>query len=114
MDDIVLATKEQIDAIAAKSDLGPTSVIYAMGKDLACIKTVVEMDPVYFDAESAPARRAMFIWGLETAMRASGAYAYYFDVPIGDDKWLHVVKTHGGEQISEGPVLRFKKVLQKV
>lgn len=113
MDDIVLATPDQVESIRAQSDLGPTSSVYAMGEDLAVVKQVFELDPVYFSPESTTARRLLFTWGLENMLRGIGVTAYYFNVPTGDDKWKHVVETHGAEQVSRAAEYRYKKLLIK-
>lgn len=113
MDSIKLATPEQIEKIRATSDLGPTSLVYAMGEDLAVVKAVTEIDPVYFDANSNTSRRLLFIWGLENMLRGNGIPAYYFNT-LADDanaSWRKVVETHGAHQVSTAPEFRFKKEL---
>lgn len=113
MDDIQLATPEQIKSIEGTSDLGPTSTVYAMGEDLAVVKQVMELDPVYFKPESTPARRLLFIWGLENMMRGVGISAYYFNCPTDATEWKHVIETHGAEQINHAAEYRYKKLLIK-
>ena len=111
MDAIKLATAEQVERIRATSDLYPTSAVLAMGEDLAVIKAVTEVDPVYFAPDSSTSRRLMFIWGIENWLRLTGVQSYYFDVPVDNETWIHNVKTHGAEQLSTGPVYHYKKVL---
>lgn len=114
MDPIVLATPEQVESIRSTSDLHPGNAVLAMGKDLAVVKMVTEIDPVYFGEESTTARRLMFVWGIENWLRLNGTQAYYFDVPTDNERWIGVVKTHGAEQLSTGPVYHYKKVLISV
>ena len=113
MDAIRLATPEQVARISATSDLGPTSVVYAMGDDLAVMKQVVEIDPAYFAENSTTSRRLMFIWGLENSLRLNGVPAYYFNC-LADEAtapWRKVVETHGAKALSTAAEIRFKKEL---
>lgn len=113
MDSIKLATPEQVERIKPTADFVPTSTVLAMGEDLAVVKQVIELDPVYFAEGSSGSRKAMFIWGIENWMRLTGVPVYYFNIAEGpeNEQWRQVVKTHGAEQVSPGPELRWKKVL---
>jgi len=82
-----------------------------MGDDLAVVKQVTELDPVYFSEGSNTSRRLMFIWGIENWLRLTGVDRYYFDVPVDSETWRHNVETHGAEQLSTGAVYHYKKVL---
>lgn len=113
MDSIKLATPEQVERIRSQSDLELPSTVLAMGEDLAVVKQVTEVDPVYFAESSPTSRRLMFIWGIENWLRLNGVPAYYFDVPTDNETWRHNVETHGAEQLSTGPVFHYKKVLLK-
>lgn len=114
MDQIQLATPEQIEKIRLQSDLGPGSVIVAMGDDLAVVKNIVEVDPVFFDEKSTTSRRLMFIWGIENWLRLTSVWAYYFNVPPGNETWIHNVETHGAERVSREPEHRYRKVLNPI
>lgn len=111
MDSIKLATPEQIERIRATSDLPTIGAVLAMGDDLAVVKQVTELDPVYFAETSTTSRRLMFIWGIENYLRLTGVDRYYFDVPTDNETWRHNVETHGAEQLSTGAVYKYKKVL---
>jgi len=111
VDSIQMATPEQVERIRATADLGIPGAVLAMGEDLAVVKQVWEIDPVYFNEKSTTSRRLMFIWGIENWMRLNGIDRYYFDVPVDQETWKHNVETHGAEQLSTGPVLHYKKVL---
>lgn len=111
MDAIKLATPEQIEKIRATADLPTIGAVLAMGEDLAVIKQVTELDPVYFAETSNTSRRLMFIWGIENYLRLTGVDRYYFDVPVDAETWRHNVETHGAEQLSTGAVYHYKKVL---
>ena len=116
MDAIKLATAEQVKRIASTSDLGPTSAVLAMGDDLAVVKQVTELDPVYFAENSNTSRRLMFIWGIENWLRLTGVHAYYFDV-LADEAnstWRKVVETHGAKPRSFAPEIRYGKELINV
>jgi hypothetical protein len=111
LDAIKLATPEQVERIASTSDLGPTSAVYAMGEDIAVVKHVVEIDPVYFNETSNTSRRLMFVWGLENVLRITGFPAYYFNCLETAEAWRHVVETNGAKAISIAPEIRYKKDL---
>lgn len=111
MDKIKLATPEQIERIKDTSDLSATSAVYAMGEDLAVVKTVSEIDPAYFAESSSTQRRLLFIWGLENMLRGIGVPAYYFNVHANEDAWRKVVETHGAVATSTEPEIRYKKEL---
>jgi hypothetical protein len=112
MESVRLATAEEIEGIKAKADLGPgCSVVTFGGTDFAVVRQLTELDPVFFGDETNDRRKAAFIFALETAMRFMGIPAYYFNVKTDDEKWQHVAKTNGAEQVSPTPELRFKKVL---
>lgn len=116
MDAIKLATPEQIERIRATSDLGPTSAVLAMGDDVAVVKQVTELDPVYFAPDSTTSRRLMFIWGLETWLRLTGTNAYYFNILANEENevWRKVVETHGAKPRSHAPEIRYGKELINV
>ena len=116
MDSIKLATPEQVEKIRATSDLGPTSVVLAMGEDLAVVKQVTEIDPVYFAENSNTSRRLMFIWGIENWLRLTGTPAYYFNVHADAENapWRKVVETHGAHMLSTDHEFRYKKELSDV
>lgn len=108
MDAIKLATPEQVERIRAKADLGTTSSVYALGEDIAVLKNVSEIDPVFFAEGSTTQRKLLFIWGLENHLRLLGIDAYYFNTKADDSAWRKVVETHGAEAISESPEIRYK------
>ena len=112
MDSIKLATPEQVERIKDSSDLGPTSAVLAMGEDLAVVKQVTEVDPIYFAEGSAPSRRMMFMWFLQNYLKLTGQPALYFNTAESDTAWQDVLKKHfGAEQLSKEPELRFKVAL---
>jgi hypothetical protein len=116
MEPIRLAKPEEVENLKGKSDLGPGCIVVAMdgrdGKtDYAVIRTVTEIDPVFFDASAPDSRKALFIWGLENMLRFQGVPFYYFNVDTADEKWQKVIKNWGGEQTSPTAEYRFKKNL---
>lgn len=118
MDKIRLANPQEIAEIQADADLGPTSTVVAFDNskglsDLAVLKSVTELDPVFYRSGS-DSRKAAFIWALESALRLQGVPAYYFNVAAGEDtaQWREIVSKWGAEPVSKTPEIRFKKVLQ--
>lgn len=111
MEPIRLATPEEIEAIASKSDLGPDCRVMAFGKDLAVIRNCYEIDPVHFAEGTPDSRKVAFLWGLENMMRMVGVPHYYFNISPSDERWKAIVEHWGASQISTEPELRFKKVL---
>src|SRR5579862_1382289 len=82
---IKLATQEQIERIKDTADFVPTSQVLAMGEDLAVVKQVVEVDPVYFNEQSSTQRRLLFVWGIENWLRLVGTPVYYFNTSASDE-----------------------------
>lgn len=112
MDEIRYATAEEIQKIAAKSDLTSTSkVITYGGKDFAVLRTCTEIDPMFFAPDSNTRRRILFAMNLETTLRLNGVREYYYNVPVQDEKYMRIVEQLGASPTSREPELRFKKVL---
>lgn len=112
MDAIRLATAQEIEGIKRGSDLNAQSTVIAFDRkggqsDIAVIRQVTELDPVYYAPETDDRRKALFIWSVENAMRLMGLGAYYFNMPVADEKWQHVVETWGAERLSPGPEYRY-------
>ena len=111
MEDIKLATPEQVERIRLESDFSAQSAVLAMGEDLAVVKQVTELDPIFFAPDTGNSRKALFVWGIQNWMRLNGVPAYYFSVNAEDEKWQKVVTTFGAERVSKIPEIRFVKVL---
>ena len=114
MDNIIIASPEQVERIRSQSDLGPSSLVLAMGEDLAVVKNLVEIDPVFYANGATNSRKLMFVWGIENWLRLTSTWAYYFNVKAEDSVWRKVVETHGAEAISEAPEIRYKKILNPI
>lgn len=117
MEPIRLATKEEIEAIRSKSDLEPGCTVFALtgksGTDLAVVRNITEIDPMFFDVNAPDSRKAMFIWGLENMLRMVNVPFYYFNVPTNEEAapWRSVVEKWGADKTSLEPEFRYKKVL---
>lgn len=118
MDDIRLATSEEIETFKEGSDLTPTSTLVVFpneGKtpDVAVLRHVVEIDPVRFNPDSGLQRKQFFIFNLETALRLMGTKEYYFNVLADEEnaQWRAIIEKRGAEQVSVAPELRYKKRL---
>jgi hypothetical protein len=116
MDPIKLATPAQVERIKGDVDSGTVGAVLAMGEDLAVVKQVTELDPVFFDAGSSTSRRLMFIWGIENWLRLNNTAHYYFNVLADEENsaWRKVVETHGAKPRSKAPEIRYGKELINV
>lgn len=108
---IRLATLEEVEAIASKSDLTPASRVLAFEDNRAVVRVATEVDPFIADPKSPKYKRALFLWGIENLLRFQGNTEYYFNIREEDKEFQEVVKDFGAQQVSLGPELRFKKVL---
>jgi hypothetical protein len=105
-----------VETIRLKSDLGPACTVVAFEHgdkpvDLAVIKQVTELDPVFFSDESDTRRRALFAWAIENAMRIMGLPRYYFQVGVEEEEWQGNLEKWGAERVSPKPQYRYTKLL---
>lgn len=117
MDNIRLATVEEVESIRLKADLSPTSTVVAFERkdgpsDLAVIRQVTELDPLICAEQSDGRRKAMFVWALENSMRVMGLPSYYFNVAASDTAWNKIVLEWGAERTSPSEEYRYVKLLQ--
>jgi hypothetical protein len=109
------ATPEEIEKIRRGSDLGQGAVLamdHAEGKtSLAVVRTVVEVDPVYYADDLSAKHKALFIWGLEERLMGANVGHYYFNVSASDEGYAKIVREWGAIQQSAGPELRFGRSL---
>lgn len=111
------ATKEEIETIAAESDLTPTSAVWAWpqeGKlsDMAVVRQCMEIDPMHFAPTSASHRKAFFAWGLFNMLRVSGVNEIYFNIDTeGMEDYISILEKMGAQKTSAKPQYRFKLVL---
>jgi hypothetical protein len=112
MDQIRLATPEDVVGIESQLDLTPTSTCVTFGgKDFAVIRDFRELGNVIFDKDTGDRRKLLFLMNLETALRLQGTKEIYMDIPADDEAYQAVMKNWGAEDISVTPTRRFKKVL---
>jgi len=112
MDIIRLATPEDIVDIADKMDITPASTVVTFGgKDFAVVRAVTELDPMIFAPDTGDRRKLLFLMNMETSLRLQGVKEVYFNIPADDEDYKRVMEHLGAENISEQPMLRFKKVL---
>lgn len=117
MEPVRLATEAEIKAIVKESDLTPASSVVAWGPegnaDLAVLRQVSEIDPIYFREGCEDRRKLMFIWAIENAFRILGTPdSYYFNVHVEDEKWNKVLENFGAIRTSTAPEYRYKKSLR--
>lgn len=112
MDTVRLATPEECESIASKSDLSfATSVFTYGGKDFGVVRQCYEIDPMHFHQDSSTKRRAIFVMNLETILRFQNIREYYFNVAVDNEEMNTAVKSWGAEPTSPSPEIRYKKVL---
>jgi len=114
MNRIRVATKEEVEGIAAYSDCQGCMVLALDTKEgtaFAVVRTCVEVDPVIYPEGYQPRLMAMFQRDVETVLAAQGATKYYFNVHATNEKMLHVAETLGAIKQSTEPEYRFVKVL---
>lgn len=117
MDNIRLATIDEVESIRLKADLAPASTVVAFERkdgpsDLAVIRQVTELDPLICAEQTDGRRKALFVWALENAMRVMGLPAYYFNVAASDASWNKIVQEWGAERTSPSEEFRYVKLLQ--
>lgn len=110
------ATKEEVEAIRATSNFPPEFTVFAMDNhpgepDIAVVKRVVEMDPVYFSKHTNDVQKARFVHAIEERMAGSGIQQYHFSVAYSDERWRKVIESWGGKQLNEFPEARYLKEL---
>jgi hypothetical protein len=110
-----LATEAEVETIKENSDLDPTCVILALttqvGSPLAVRRVSCEIDPMHFPAQMNFRQRFMFIRDIENMLWGQGIERYYFNINAEDEEWRTVVKNWGAEEVSEKPVIRYKRTL---
>lgn len=111
MEAIRLATPEQIEKIAATSDLNNESAVLQFRDNLAVVKKITEMDPVYYAPEESTQHKMLFAWGVENWLRLNGVQAYYFSVNATDETWQKNLEKYGAIRCEAEPQIRYKKVL---
>lgn len=116
MNNIRLATKEEVETLRTNSDLDIGSTVFAWDKhdsvpDFAVIRQCTEVDPVKFSSSTDNRRKTLFIWGLEHMLKGAGVPFYYFNVDAADTQWQGVIRTWGAKETSPTPEIRFKKIL---
>jgi len=105
--------------IAAQSELTQGTTVFAFDAkigepDLAILRPVLELDPVYFSPTTNDRRKALFIWALENGFRMNGGIPrYYFNVDADDQVWQQAVEAWGARRVSKGPEFRYVKNLQE-
>ena len=116
MKHIRIASKEEIEAVRAKSHFTPDTAVYAFDQnpgepDVAVLRLLPVLDPVFFGRQTNDVQKARFWWGLEERMAGSGIPVYYFNVPASDERYQKVVESWGAIRVSGEPEVQFKREL---
>lgn len=107
LEKIRLATPEEIEEIAPSADLTPMCRVMKMGEMTAVWRVANELDPVFY-ADAPDPRKVKFIWGIENIMKGAGLTEFYFNVPVGDEKYQKIVEHFGAQRTSKEPEYRYK------
>jgi hypothetical protein len=112
---IRLAKPEEIEKLKEKADIDVGCTVLALdgknGTDFAVMRTITEVDPIFFDNSTPDSRKALFVWGIENMLRMVNLPFYYFNVAVDEAAWRSVVEKWGAEQTSLAPEIRYKKLL---
>lgn len=111
---IRIATAEEVEQIQAVSDCQGATVLALTtpeGTPMAVVRSVVEVDPLFFPEKLSDRMKAMFIRDVETVLAAQGVHKYYFNVHATNEKMLNYSKHYGATELSTEPEIRFVKVL---
>ena len=118
MDQIRLASSEEIEKIREGADLEFATAIFAFPHkdgepDIAVLRNVLELDPVIFSDKTGDQRKAYFITTLETHLRLTGLRGYYFNIHADEasTRWRQTVEKWGAKATSTAPEIRYKKAL---
>jgi hypothetical protein len=113
LDHVRLATQEEIDQIADKSDIlpGKTQVL-AKGNIRAVVRFPVEANPIIWGEGTTDRERIAFVYALEERMLGAGFDRYYCQVDAQDDKWQKVIENWGFQQVSPQPELRYLRIIK--
>ena len=115
MEPIRLATQEEVEKLAETSDLSNATSVVGLGEGdraiYAVLRQAFEVDPVVSGPAVNSQRKALFIWGVENALRMQGLKQYYFNVLASDETWRKTVESWGAVPTSVAQEIRFKKVL---
>lgn len=110
-----LATQQEIDEIADKSDIlpGKTQVL-AKGAIRAVVRFPVEVNPIIWGDGTTDKERVAFVYAMEERMLGAGFDRYYTQMPCGDEsaKWRSVVENWGFERVSPGPEYRYLRIIR--
>jgi len=113
---IRLATKEEVEALRKTSNYTAATTVFAMDQnegdpDFAVVKSVIEVDPVYYGKRTSDKQKVSFIYLLEERLMGLGITQYFFNVDEADEKYRAAVIGWGAEEVSKTPERRYQKVL---
>lgn len=114
---IRVATAEEVEKIKRGSDLGGEPfAVYALENqkgdvDLAVVKQVVEVDPVWYAPSTNDVQKARLQWGLEERLMGAGITRYLCNVKASDERWIKILKEWGFKAQSSEPEIRMARNL---
>lgn len=111
---IRVATPEEVETVVKSGDSREGTVLALTtpeGTPLAVIRTVVEVDPIFFPEKLSDRMKAMFIRDIETVLAAQGVSKYYFNVHSSNEKMVNYSTHYGAFKLSTEPEFRFVKAL---
>lgn len=111
------ATPEEVEKIKKGSDLGGEPfAVYALDNDkgdadIAVVKSVVELDPIWFAATSNGVTRARFVQLLEERLMGAGVKRFGCRVKAADEHWLKILEEWGFKRQSSEPEVQLMRNL---
>jgi hypothetical protein len=111
------ATPEEIEKIAATSDIDPTCMVVALdtqlGPILYVVRKAVEVDPVYMPEGFSPKHFSMAIRDIGNFLLGHGVTHYYFNLHADDSskEYRDAIEKWGATAVSTAPDIRYRKQL---
>lgn len=110
------ASEEEVKQIQDKSDLTPSSAVWAWPNekgepDIGIIRGCTELDPVHFGSTSGNSRKALFFWGIVNMLKASGLQEVYFNIDADStEEYKNILDRLGAKPTTSKPQIRYKLV----
>lgn len=111
------ATREEIERIRKGSDIGGEPfTVFALDNnqgeaDIAVVKQVYELDPIWFAKTSNSVTRARFVQLLEERLMGAGIQRYGCRVAATDESWRKVLQEWGFKEQSSEPEIQMMRNL---
>jgi hypothetical protein len=115
---IRVATEAEIERAKNGSDMGGEPfAVYAFDNkageaDLAVVKNVIEVDPVFYAPSTNDVQKVRFQWGIEERLMGAGVFRYACNVRAVDERWRRILREWGFQEQSSEPEIRMVRNLK--